>query len=341
MKLRADQLGANLKRGLAPVYLVSGDEPLQIGEAVDTIRLAARAAGHSEREVLDVESHFDWSSLDAAAGALSLFAEKRIIELRLPTGKPGKEGGEALVRYAQRPADDAVLLIIAGRIDGQAQRAKWYKTVDGAGVTIPVYPVEVAELPAWIARRMQSRGMHFERDVPRLLAERGEGNLLAAAQEIEKLALLYGEEEITLDSAAAAVADSSRFNAFDMADAALAGQGGRAVRMLNGLRAEGSYPLAVLGPLGFALRQSYDLSRAAAARQPLDGLFKRNGIWKRSRQNAIRSAIKRHRPRDWAGFIRHLAEADQAVKGMSPYDPWELMSELMLSVAGQSLTLRR
>ena len=190
MKLKAEQISAHLQKGLLPIYLVSGDEPLQVAEVCDAIRARARDKGCSERLVFNVEAGFDWDALLQARDSLSLFAEQRVVELRLPTGKPGEAGAKALIAYAARPPAGDVLLVMSGKIDKDAQRSKWFAALDQAGVVVQVWPLGIAQLPAWIERRMRVKGLQPSVEAVSLLAERVEGNLQACAQEIEKLLLL-------------------------------------------------------------------------------------------------------------------------------------------------------
>ena len=192
MQVNPDQLVSQLRRGLAPVYFVHGDEPLLVREAADAIRAAATAAGFSERQVLTVESGFDWNSLFASTQNLSLFAERRLIELHLPTGKPGEAGAQQLVQYAAAPPPDTLLLVIAGKLEKATRESRWAKALDAAGAAVIVWPIETAQLPGWIARRMLARGLKPGAGVTELLAYHMEGNLLACDQEIEKLAMLWG-----------------------------------------------------------------------------------------------------------------------------------------------------
>ena len=201
MRVRPEQLERHLARGLASVYVVHGDEPLQREESLDAIRSAARAAGFGERIVLHAEADFDWSELRAHAANLSLFAERRLIDLRAPGGSPGKDGGPALAQYAASPPPDMVLLLSCGRLDRRSTSTKWFKALEGAGDVVEVYPVRARDLPRWIAARCAARGVTVERDAAEALAERSEGNLLACAQEIDKLCLLVCDETVPRPSA--------------------------------------------------------------------------------------------------------------------------------------------
>jgi len=333
VKLRIDQLDAVLARGLAPIYMLSGDEPLQLQEAADTIRAAVRRAGFSEREVMHVEKGFDWNSLAAASNALSLFAEQRLIDLRMPTGKPGKPGGAALAEYAAQPAEDTVLLITSGKLDKSTQNTKWYKSLDRAGVTLQVWPIEIQKLPGWINQRMQAKGMKPSRDACVLIAERVEGNLLAADQEIEKLFLLNGEGVIDATTVATAVADSARFDVYTLADSALLGNTPRAVRILEGLHAEGVEAIIILWALTREIRQLTRMAHELERGTQLNALFSSYRIWQ-SRQPLLRGAIKRHTAAEWNELLSHCAHIDRVVKGAAQGSPWDELLQLTLRIAG-------
>ena len=230
MRIRPEDLSRRLSRGaLAPVYFVFGSEPLQIEESLDAIRSTARAQGHDERIVLHADTGFDWSELRQYQDSLSLFAEKRLIDLRLSRSKPERAGAEALLHYAERPNPDCVLLLSAGALDWREQRARWYRALDSAGAVVQTWPVPPRQLPRWIAERGRRRGLAIAGDAAAALADRVEGNLLAAAQEVDKLLLLHGRGRIDLDDALASSADNSRYGAFDAGDAAMAGNAVRAL----------------------------------------------------------------------------------------------------------------
>ncbi|HJU38289.1 MAG TPA: DNA polymerase III subunit delta, partial [Tahibacter sp.] len=223
---------------LKPVYFLAGEEHLLLIEAADALRARARALGYAERDILDAESGFDWDDLARSSAGMSLFASKKLIDLRLPTGRPGKDGAAAIVEYCERPSPDNVLLITATQWSKQ-HAAAWVDAVDAAGVFVPVWPLKPNELFDWVAQRMASRGVKAGRDATGALVERIEGNLLAAAQEIDKLALLAGDRVLDAATLEDLVADSARFDAGKLTDAALAGDASRALRILGGLRGEG------------------------------------------------------------------------------------------------------
>lgn len=334
MKLTLEQLAARLAAPLAPVYVFSGDEPLQLGEAADAVRAAARAQGFTEREVLDADKGFDWNALLAAANTLSLFAERRLIDLRLPSGKPGKDGAEALLEYAARPPADTVLLLTSGKLDKAATQAKWYQALDDLGVSLQVWPVEVRDMPAWIARRLRARGLQAEGEAAALLAERVEGNLLAAAQEVEKLLLLHGPGPLSAGQVEAAVSDSARFDVYQLADAALLGDVARVTRMLDGLQAEGAEPVLVLWALTRELRSLAAMSAQLEAGQPSDRVLA--PVWSK-RKPAVSAGLRRHNSRRWQQMLRRAARLDRVAKGMSAGNPWDELLQLALMVAGTRL----
>lgn len=333
MKLRFDQLEAHLQKGLQPIYLLSGDEPLQVMEAGDAIRHCARETGYSEREVLHAESGFDWNSLLAASGSMSLFAEQRLLELRLPSGKPGREGGAALADYAANPPPDTLLLIICGKIERQSQNSKWYKALEAAGVTLTVWPVEPQALPGWVNQRMRSRGMQPTPEAAQMLAERVEGNMLAASQEVEKLLLLYGEGEITVEQVEQGVADSARYDIFELVDTALLGDIPRTTRVMQGLRGEGVEPILVLWALLREIRamaqMAAEMARGLGTEQAMAG----QRVWEK-RKPPVRAGLQRHNLNRWQLLLRRAGRIDRMIKGVEAGNPWDELLQLALLMAG-------
>jgi len=331
-QLRVDQLAGHLQQSLVPVYFIHGDEPLLVNECADAIRAAARAQGYSDRQVFSVEAGFDWNSLLAASDSLSLFAERRILELRLPGGKPGKEGAQILRDYAQRPAEDTLLLMTSAKLEAAARRSKWVLALDQAGVSIAVWPVDSAQLPAWIDHRMRTHGMRASREALELIAGRVEGNLLAAAQEIEKLYLLHGAGDVDVDTVSELVADSARYDIFGLVDAALAGDAAYAQRILSGLRGEGVDPVLVLWALSREIR-----SLTAMARQlqggSLSQVLASNKVWDK-RKPQVSAALKRIRGRQWWQLLQRCARLDRVIKGRSAGSAWDELLQLTLSLAG-------
>lgn len=336
MKLKVEQLAAHLQRALAPVYVLSGDEPLLVQEAADQIRAAARAQKFSAREVFFVDRSFDWNLLIQAAASLSLFAERRLIELRLPGGKPGDEGSKALQAYAARPADDTVLLVICGKLEAASRTGKWYQALEQAGASVQVWPVTVGALPAWIAQRMQQKGLRASRDAASLLAERIEGNLLAAVQEIDKLLLLHGPGTIDTDAILEAVADSARFDVYVFMDAALEGNPARVLRVLDGLREEGVEPVLVVWAIARELRQLAAIAAQLERGMGPGAALAQQKVWDK-RKPLIERAVKRHDTRVWQRLLRHCAALDRMVKGMEAGSVWDELVQLGLAIAGTEL----
>ncbi len=329
MKVRPDQLERHLKNDLAAIYFVCGDEPLQVMESTDRIRAQARKLEYSEREVMDVDAQFDWNQLLDAGNSMSLFAEKRILELRLPTGKPGKVGSKILQEYAQRPADDAVLIISAGKLDSSAKNTKWFKTLDQQGVVIQCWPINTDQLPNWINQRLLSKGIAADREAVQLLADRVEGNLLAAAQEVDKLFLLHGAGKINFEQTAAAVADSSRFSIYDLVDTALMGDVARTAKIIGGLKNEGVEPVLMLWALS---REVRTIAKIAEANVPVDAAMSQHRIWD-NKKTLIRKALARHRAPRWKLFLKRCAKIDKVIKGVEPGRAWDELLMLSTQIA--------
>ncbi len=332
MQLRVEQLASHLQDSMAPVYLVSGDEPLQKQEAVDAIRQRARDNGFDERIVFEADRSFDWNELLQEADAMSLFGERKILELRLPSGKPG-DGSKVLTEYAARAPEDRVLLISSGKIDKSGQSTKWYKALASAGVTIAVWPKEREQLGDWIANRMHRLGLEPTPGAVGLLVERVEGNLLAAKQEIDKIALLYDQGRIDEDIIAAVVSDSARYNLFGMVDVVLAGEMSRVIRMLNGLQGEGVEPVLINWALSRELRTLISLlQEARAGRKPAE-LFREYRIWDK-RQPIMRAALRRHRVPELMSMLRRSAHIDRVIKGRATGKVWDELVQLAIEMAG-------
>jgi DNA polymerase-3 subunit delta len=332
VKTQPNQLPSQLKHKLAPCYLVSGEEPLLVGEALDTIREAARSRGFTSRDLHVADRGFDWALLETSSSSLSLFAESRIIELKLPTGKPGRAGSQAIIDLVARCGADLLLVVSAPKLDRGTQSSKWFKAIDAAGVTVQVWPVNPRELPGWIAERMRSAGLEPEREAVRMIAERVEGNLLAASQEIEKLRLLLGPGKVAAEAVRLAVANSSRFDVFKLVDAALGGDARRAMRILLGLRTEGVEPVIVVWALTRELRSLLRIAETMAAGRDLGAAMQQAGVW-RSRQGLVRGCIGRHGGRGFGNLLKSVARADRAAKGQLRADPWQLATDVVLGLA--------
>lgn len=333
MRVYPDKLKQQLGSGLAPVYLVSGDEPLQLGECCDAIRAAARAAGFSTREVLETGSGFDWQQLTAEAAAFSLFADKKIIDLRVPGGKPGAEGSRALSAYCDNPPPDTLLLITLPKLERAQSNSKWFKAIDSIGATIQVWPIEANRLPGWIDQRMRQAGIVPTREAVQMLADRVEGNLLAARQEIDKLLLLHGEGPLDADQLSLAVADSARYDVFELVDSALRGEAARVIHILDGLRAEGIAPAVVLWALHREAHTMANMAADIAKGLSLDHAISRARVFSK-RTGLVRQALGRTRTPQWLALLDLCQQTDAAIKGMSFRQPWNRLTDIALGMSG-------
>lgn len=331
MKIQANQLQSHLQKNLASCYLVTGDEHLLVAEALDSIRGAARQQGFTARDLHVAITGFDWSVLRDSTANLSLFAERRIVELRLPTGKPGRAGSQAIVDLIEQLGPDLMLIVVTPKLDRSGQSSKWVKALDAAGVNLTIWPIGLRELPGWISQRMRSAGLQPDRDAVTMIADRVEGNLLAAGQEIEKLRLLHGEGKVSADDVSSAVANSSRFDVFKLVDAALGGDTKRAMKVLAGLREEGVEPVIIVWALTRELRTLANLADLLANGADLANGMQKVGVW-RNRQALVRSCVARHQPRDFHHLLKSTVAADQAAKGQLRADPWQVITSIVFEL---------
>lgn len=345
MELRPEQLIAQLGLDrpepavLRPAYLIAGPEPLRVLEAADAVRAAARRAGFTEREVFEAEGNQrepDWNGLSASFRAPSLFASRRLVEVRLPSGKPGKDGAEVIADFCVDPPQDVTLLITAGEWSKQ-HGGKWSEAIGRIGQVAIAWAIKPHELPDWIERRLRARGLRADHEAVQALADRVEGNLLAAAQEIEKLALLSDGQ--TLDNARMTelVADAARFDVFRLVDVAMNGQGAQVSRMLAGLRAEGEAVPGLLGMIVLELQRAAALARVQERGGNLASEFKAQRIWE-SKQPMYRRALQRHAAPRWDAFVAEAGRVDRIAKGRmrtgeEPADAWLALERLLLAVA--------
>ena len=336
MKLKTEQLSSHFKQGLAPIYIVSGDETLLVQEACDVIRAQMRVNDFNSREILNVDKSFDWSQLLMLSNSLSLFAERKLIELRIPTGKPGDAGRKALAEYVANPPEDTVLLIVMGKLDKSALNTKWFKALEVAGVFIQIWPVEAKQLPGWIMQRVNKKGMKLGHDAIQVLAERVEGNLLAAMQELEKLFLLYGIENISVEQVNQAVADSARFNVFGLVDSALEGDSARTVRILNGLRSEGVEPVLILWALSREIRGLVGMADDIRSGIGMDQAMRQHGIWQK-RQVLVQYGLKRFNAGQWQRLLAFTGRIDRTCKGMMAGNVWDELLQLVVLMTGKRL----
>jgi DNA polymerase-3 subunit delta len=341
MQLRPEQLSGALARGLRALYTIHGDEPLLAQEAGDAIRAAARAAGYVERKVFSVSgAHFDWSGLLGASQAMSLFAERQLIEIRIPSGKPGKEGSEALQRYCETLSEDVITIIHLPRIDRQQQGSAWFAAIDGAGVSLRVDPVERKALPQWIAQRLAAQGQRVQEgdagaQTLAFFADRVEGNLLAAHQELQKIALLYPQGELSFEQIEAAVLNVARYDVFKLGEAVLAGQTPRVLRMLEGLRAEGEAPVLVHWTLAEDIRALKRVKDAVAQGKPLPMALREARVWG-AKERLFERLVPLLSDHTLAHWVEAASVCDGLIKGLKhphwPLDAWDGLKRLALMV---------
>jgi DNA polymerase-3 subunit delta len=334
VNLRSDDLAARLARKLEPLYVVHGDEPLLALEAGDAIRAAARAAGVEEREVLVVEPGFDWGAFIGANANLGLFGGRRFVDLRIPTGKPGIEGAKALESYAARPNPDNVTLITLPRLDRAAQGSAWFSALTEAAVAIAVQPLERDALPRWIATRLARQKQRAGPQTLAFLADHCEGNLLAARQEIEKLALLVPEGELEHEAVEAAVADVARYDVFSASEAWLAGDATRALRVLSVLEAEGDGPQLAIWAIGedlHAIAAAHAMTRTGT---PVAVALRNLRVWGK-RQAALERALKRVSAGAAERMLASLARIDALSKGLGAGSAWDELAALAAQLAGK------
>jgi len=322
VQIKAEQLDSQLEKKLSAVYLIHGDEPLLSLEAADAVRAAARRQGFDEREVLVTGRGFDWSELLNAGANLSLFGGRKIVELRVSSGKLGAEGGEAIVRYCAKPNPDNLLLVTMPRPEGPFWKAPWFTALSSAGVVAEVLAVDRARLPEWIRARLARNGQSVDAEALEYLVDRVEGNLLAAHQEIQKLALLAPRGPLDLDTVAGAVASVARFDPFVASDALLSGDMKRYVRAIDGLRGEGEAPVYILSILGGDLQTLARVHELVAEGRSIEQATDAAKVWKK-RQAAIRAAARRLRPGPVRAAVAHAARIDRAAKGVGSGDPWD------------------
>jgi DNA polymerase-3 subunit delta len=339
MQLALSQLAAHLQKGLRSLYVLHGDEPLMIQEAADAIRAAARAQGYTERSVHTVSgAHFDWSEVLAAGGSLSLFADKQIVEVRVPSGKPGKEGSTAIQQLAAAAQgnDSTLTLFLLPRLDAATRKGAWFGTLENGGVSMQIDPVERNALPQWIAQRLQHQGQRVvageegQRTL-QFFADRVEGNLLAAHQEIQKLGLLYPAGELSQAQVESAVVNVARYDVFKLSESVLSGQVARVQRMLDGLQAEGEAVVLVHYTLAEDIRAMKRVKDAMAAGKPLPMALREQRVWG-PRERLFERVLPRMTEARLNGLLQAAHQVDGIVKGLKvpdwPTDPWQALQRL-------------
>lgn len=332
MKINAAQLDSQLKRKLAPLYLVSGDEPLLVQEACDAIRRAAREAGFDERQVYHAEAGFDWRQIEEETGALSLFAAKRRLEIHLVKGRLG-DGQGVLERFLADPPEDILILLIAPRLDSTETRKKWFKRVQEEAVFVPVWPVDLDRFPDWLRQRAQALGLSLTRPALDELSERTEGNLLAACQELERLSLLCPGGTVDERTVNDAVLDSARFNVFEFAAETLAGRVTHAQRILGVLEQEGENPLGILAILSRDLHLAQALHHHIRKGLPVPDFLRKQAVRPPQRARQLQQAAQRLSPEQLEQALANCQAVDRAAKGLSPLSPWQQLRSLVSRLA--------
>jgi DNA polymerase-3 subunit delta len=327
LRLRSEQLAAALGRGLAGTYLVSGDEPLLVGEAADAIRAAARGAGFADRQVFFIDRSFSWDELRLASHSLSLFAEKRLFELRMPTGKPDK-GAALLGELAAHPVPDLIFLVITEKLDKKSVDSPWVQAIEKHGAWISIMPVDTAALPAWLRGRAKMLNIEVEPEAAQLILDRVEGNLLAAQQELEKLALLANGLAVGVELVLRSVGDSARYDVFQLAEAAAAGDAARALRVLLGLKSEGVEPTLILWALLRELRGMWQARDRERLRSNVRG-----SAWNLAANPSPR-ALARLKRLPLAPLLLQAGHTDRVIKGLAPGDAWSAITGLTGAFAG-------
>lgn len=340
MKLRANQLKQHFERsGPQALYIVSGEEPLLIQEACDTIRAAVKAAGYLEREVYPADNNFNWHAMLESANSMSLFGDRKLIEIRQDKPKFDDAAKKALSDYLARPNPDTILLIILPKLEKAFTSTKWFTAIENIAQHVQIWPMEARELPAWIDARMRANGMTPSREAVTLLAERVEGNLLAAAQEIEKLRLLVGAGNINAEAIAQAVTDHARYNIYDLVDQAIDRQTEHALKMLHFCRASGEEPPVLLWAFAKELRTLTAIQYQAQRGIQLAKLFQDFRIWDK-RKPVVQRALGKQPVANLEAALQLISRIDRTVKGWAPGDAWEGMAALILLLGGHACSLK-
>ncbi len=330
MRISTDQLTQHLARGLKPLYTVFGDEPLLSLEATDHIRAQARVDGYSEREVLTAEAGFKWSQLTMAASSQSLFASRRLLEIRIPNGKPGVEGGAALQAYCNNLPADTVTLIYLPEIDWRTQKASWFETLDRSGITVESKAVTRKALPQWLAARLRAQGQEADAQALAFVADKVEGNLMAAFQELQKLALLFAPGPLRFEQIREAVLDVARYDVFSLGEAMIEGDALRLTRMLEGLKGEGAAPPMALWAVAEEIRALGRVLDATASGRPLSQVWRDARVWGAAHQTLMQQNIGRFSGEQVTQGLRHAAAIDRMVKGLARGDVWDELLQLVL-----------
>lgn len=331
MLVKPEHLIGHFQKKIPSLVWISGDETLLVQEICDNVRKLARENGFTEREVYDAGTHFDWTILLQAANSLSLFAERKLIDLRLQSPKLDNGAKKSLQEYVENPSEDNLLLITSPKIEKPTLSTKWFKAIEGQCVVVQVWPINAQQLPGWIAQRLKQAGLIADQDCINIISQRVEGNLLAAAQEIDKLSVLVGDQTLTPDLVARAVADNSRFNVFSLTDAGLAGNSGKALHILNHLRAEGDDPLKILFFLTKEVRSLLKMQNKISQGQNINGVMQSERVWQ-NRTSIVSTALHNHSVASLEKLLMKARLVDQSVKGILDLKPWDELTGMILSL---------
>ncbi|HLD09221.1 MAG TPA: DNA polymerase III subunit delta, partial [Methylophilaceae bacterium] len=332
MRLQPQQLKQHLEQGLKPLYVLTGDEPLAQRECLDELRRAARDSGVDERASLTVDRYFNWQQISAFGQSISLFASQRLLEISIPSGKPGVEGSKVLQALAAKPIEDTVVIIILPKIDWKDQKSAWYSSLEQSSVFLVLQEIGAQQLPQWIAKRLAAQNQQTDAATLEFIAHQVEGNLLAAHQEIQKLGLLYPEGVLAGEAVREAVLNVSRYDAFQLGEAVLAGDSERTVRILQGLQDEGAQPVAVMNPLLWVLGPLVKIKQAEARGESISTVMQQARIYG-DRQNLVKHAVTRLSMRQLQAALFKLAEIDKTAKGLLKGDAWLEISRLCFGLA--------
>lgn len=337
MQIKAEQLLSQLEKKPVPLVWIAGDETLLVQEACDSVRHFARQQGFTDREVYTVQNNFDWHTLLQSGNSLSLFADRKLIDLRLNSARLDNDAKNALQSFLQNPSEDNLLLISSPRVEKASTQTKWFGAIESAGYFVPIWPISNQELPGWIRQRLHRHGLNADEQALRILCQRTEGNLLATAQEIDKLSILSDSQELDAQTVARAVADSSRFNVFTLIDTAMESHSGRALNILQHLRAEGEDALRILNFICREIRSLYAMAEQMRTGTSASAVMQQHRVW-RNRQGSVGIALRQHDPDSLQAMLDHAARIDQSVKGLNRLNTWDELADLLLELSGTTLS---
>lgn len=336
MKLPFDRLSSQLQKNLAPLYLISGDEPLLMQEACDAIRAEAHKAGYGERQVFHFDSSANWDAFFASVNNYSLFSPRQLLEIHFKQAKLGANGSKILQNYTAELPPDTVLLLTMDKLDAASQKSAWMQAIDKVGLIVQIWPIEVAQLPNWIKQRLAQWNLKADAAAIQMLAEKSEGNLLALKQEIEKLSLLYPQAMLTAEMVCTAITDNARYDLFQLIDAALQGEGKKTLRIIQTIQAERQEPTLVLWAIARELRSLAMISYKLVQGDDWNQVARQHGIWEK-RKGLIKQALSRHKTVIWQRMLQQASAIDRIIKGAEAGNVWEELTKLCLWVAGESL----